>query len=55
MKKAKSPSHLAVQSLPYRVRLRMYEKEKNDLFFMLNLPAGEIAKRQAELVRKYAI
>lgn len=42
--------------MPYEVRIKHYEREKNDLFYKIaNMPASQVAKAHAELAEKWKV
>jgi hypothetical protein len=47
---------MAVQTLPYEVRLRNYEREKEELFYQIaNMTPDEIHEAQRKLIRKWQV
>ena len=57
MKKiTRSLNERAIRSMPYDMRLRNYEREKNELFDRIaHMSAGEVAKAHAELAEKWRV
>ena len=56
LKQAKDLSARAIRAMPYDMRLRNYEREKNELFDRIaHMSAGEVAEAHAELARKWGI
>ena len=46
----------AVRTLPYEVRLRNYEREKEELFYRIaNMTPDEIHEAQLKLIRKWQV
>lgn len=55
-KKKQSISERAIRAMPYEVRLRNYEREKNAMFSKIaGLPASEVAKAHADLAKKWGV
>lgn len=49
-------SDRAVRSMPYDVRLRNYEREKNELFYKIShMSAKEVQEKHNELIRKWNV
>ena len=49
-------SEQAIKAMPYEVRLRHYENEKNELFYKTShLPAEEMREKHQELIRKWRV
>ena len=45
-----------IKAMPYDVRLRNYEREKNALFSRIaDRPASEVAKAHADLAKKWMV
>lgn len=56
MVKKESMMNKAIKAMPYDVRLRNYEREKNALFSKIaDLPASEVAKAHADLAKKWMV
>lgn len=48
--------HMAIRSMPYEIRLRNYEREKDDLFDRMGkMTVSEIHAARQELVRKWMV
>ena len=46
----------AIKAMPYEVRLRHYEREKNELFYKIShLSAAEVQEKHNELIRKWRV
>lgn len=55
-KTARSLSERAIRAMPYDMRLRNYEREKNELFDRIaHMSAVEVAKAHAELAEKWRV
>lgn len=49
-------SERAIRAMPYELRLKHYEREKNDLFMRIaHMPPSEVAREHAELARKWRV
>ena len=49
-------SEQTIKAMPYEVRLRYYEKEKNELFYKIShLSAAEVQEKHNELIRKWRV
>lgn len=56
IKTKKKPVGRHIRCMSYQERLRNYEREKESLFYRIaDLPASEVAKAHAELVRKWGV
>lgn len=56
MKKSKSLADVAIRAMPYEMRLRNYEREKNELFSRIgSMTLREVAKAHADLVEKWRV
>ena len=52
----KTISDRMIRAMPYEVRIKHYEREKNDLFYKIaNMPASQVAKAHAELAEKWKV
>lgn len=46
----------AIRAMPYELRLKHYEKEKNELFFKLtHLSPREVQEKHQEIIKKWRI
>lgn len=55
-KKKMTLSDRAIRSMPYEMRLRNYEREKNTLFDKsANMSTASVAKAHAELAAKWRV
>lgn len=56
IKTKKKPVGRHIRCMSYQERLRNYEREKESLSYRIaDLPASEVAKAYAELVRKWGV
>ena len=55
-KKGGGLSDRAIRAMPYELRLRNYEREKNELFMQIrDLPAHAVAEAHRELAEKWRV